>query len=85
MPVVIVMTIVITKHSSVINATSTWVYVCKTVLHHLTTYVPNLFFEYSAAPLAGKYEVLSTLFSTFLDFLTLFFPLFGATRSLLYN
>ena len=36
MPVVIVMTIVITKHSSVINATSTWVYVCKTVLHHLT-------------------------------------------------
>jgi hypothetical protein len=51
MPVVIVMTIVVTKHAPVIHATSAWFYVCKIVLHHLATLVPHFFFKYSAAPL----------------------------------
>jgi len=54
MPVVIVMTIVVTKHAPVINATNAWIYVCETIFHHLATYVPNFFFKYSAAPLAGQ-------------------------------
>jgi len=48
------MTIVVTKHAPVINATNAWIYVCETIFHHLATYVPNFFFKYSAAPLAGQ-------------------------------
>jgi len=54
MPMVMVMTIVVTKHAPVINATSAWIYVYQTIFHHLATCVPNFFFEYSAAPLAGQ-------------------------------
>jgi len=79
MPVVIVMTIVVTKHAPVIKATSAWIYVCKTIFHNLATYVPNFFFKSAPRLLQGKYEVLSTLFSTFLDFLTFFLALFRAT------
>jgi hypothetical protein len=54
MPVVIVMTIVVTKHAPVIKATSAWIYVCKTIFHNLATYVSNFFFKYGASPLAGQ-------------------------------
>jgi hypothetical protein len=54
MPVVIVMTIVVTKNAPVIKATSARIYIGKTIFHNLATYIPNFFFKYGTAPLAGQ-------------------------------
>jgi hypothetical protein len=85
MPVVIVMTIVVAKNAPVIKATNAWIYIGKTIFHNLApTYQTS---SLSTAPrlLPVKYDVLSTLFSTFLDFPTLFLAPFRATGSRLYN
>lgn len=53
MSMVVFMTIVITKHTPVIDAANAWVDISETVLDHSIFFVPNFFFKNSAPPFAG--------------------------------